>query len=131
MGAAVESIKVYYGPALNIPGVYHKYIVYTNSAGEQYAARGGTGGPGGSTLYGSIDTQVGPYNDSFTDYDPSNSNSETIKEGNDLSDDWQNIEDAMRDIEAERHQYRPLDQKFQHRRRRSPSPEQSAAADAR
>ena len=45
-----EKIEVGYTPAAGVGGlgIYHKYILYTNSAGEQFYARGGPGyfGPG-------------------------------------------------------------------------------------
>ncbi|WP_158300660.1 calcium-binding protein [Chromobacterium sp. ATCC 53434] len=54
---------------------------------------------------------VGIYQKGFVDYDEYGIDSkEIVKEGKDLSSDWQKIKDAMRDIGKEGHQYRPLDQ---------------------
>jgi len=121
----VESIEVRYTPIG--PGYYHKYIVYTDSAGNQWAARGGpSAGPGlsGSSTgqsgsssgssggaFGDIRTESGAYDPHFIDYDPTGTNpSETVKTGTDLSADWKRITDSIRDIGNEGHEYRPLDQ---------------------
>jgi len=121
----VESIEVRYTPIG--PGYYHKYIVYTDSAGNQWAARGGpSAGPGlsGSSTgqsgsssgssggaFGDIRTESGAYDPHFIDYDPTGTNpSEAVKTGTDLSADWKRITDSIRDIGNEGHEYRPLDQ---------------------
>ncbi|MGH1377430.1 MAG: calcium-binding protein, partial [Alphaproteobacteria bacterium] len=89
---------------------YHQYIVYTDSEGNEYAARGGS--EFGWTGFGEIITVYGEFNPDFIDYprgepegyvDPS----ETIIEGDDLSSYWESIKDAMDAIEAEGHNYSP------------------------
>lgn len=71
-----EKIEVFYGPtALSdaVP-VYHKYIVYTDSNGDRFYARGGPGniGPGAkdgmdfsSSPFGPIQTEHGKYAHEF------------------------------------------------------------------
>jgi Ca2+-binding RTX toxin-like protein len=92
---------------------YHKYIVYTDSEGNQFAARGGPDGIG--VGFGEIETRTGVFNSSFIDH-PENERrnepdavdpSETIKEGEDLSSDWAAIKQAMDDIESEGQDYSP------------------------
>ncbi|WP_434634767.1 calcium-binding protein [Chromobacterium sp. CV08] len=61
--------------------------------------------------FGDIKTRDGVYEQGFVDYDEEGDDPrEVIKEGKDLSSDWQKIKDAMRDIGNEGHEYRPLDQ---------------------
>lgn len=103
----LEKIEVFYGPTKfgDTTPVYHKYIIYTNSNGDRYYARGGPGnyGPGAqngkdvsSSPFGPIDTEHGKYEVDTPDWDSDNNNpSEFIKEGNDLTQDWKNITDAM------------------------------------
>lgn len=96
----VESIEVRYTPIGT--GYYHQYIVYTDSNGNQYAARGGPSagaGTGGSSTgqsgssigssgspFGNIKTESGVYDSNFIDYDPTGTNPrETVKTGSDLS----------------------------------------------
>ncbi|MHA6345368.1 calcium-binding protein [Roseivivax sp. CAU 1761] len=101
-------------------GIYHKYIVYTDSNGDEWYARGGpsvgyaattTGQAENSILrpmgkiitdYGQNDAQYNPDFDEEDD-DPS----EVIKSGADLSADFQAIMDAMDDMENENHTYNP------------------------
>ncbi|WUR14695.1 calcium-binding protein [[Empedobacter] haloabium] len=103
-----ETIEVRYY-RLSPLGYYHKYIVYTDSAGNQWGARGGpTRQPDGS--FGDIRTTVGPYDSRFPDFDPENDDPrEIIKSGDDLSEDWNNIVDAVDAIGNEHHAYDPLD----------------------
>lgn len=65
----METISVYYKLIPNTLGVYyHKYIVYTDSNGNQYAAAAypvkNVYGPG----FGIITTIVGVYDEGFVDY---------------------------------------------------------------
>src|SRR5450830_1649362 len=103
-----ETIEVRYS-RLSPLGYYHKYIVYTDSTGKQWAARGGpAGGPDGS--FGNIETQVAPYQPGFIDFDPENDDPrEIIKTGDDLSEDWNKVVDAVTDIGTEGHEYDPFD----------------------
>lgn len=89
---------------------YHKYIVYTDSEGNEHAARAGS--KPSWTGFGELVTEHGVFTDAFTDFpkdeptgyvDPS----ETIIEGEDLSSYWQSIKDAMDDIGDEGHNYSP------------------------
>ncbi|MDB0524905.1 calcium-binding protein, partial [Ralstonia solanacearum] len=115
------------------PGYYHKYLLYTDHNGNQYAASGWAGKDGSSSMsdfsqsgssgsgssgsdYGNIITTHGKYDADYPD-NPLNPNArgqtqkhEEIKIGGDLSSDWKNITDSMNDISSEGHQYRPLDQ---------------------
>ncbi|MGA4110782.1 hypothetical protein ACI2T3_07100 [Ralstonia nicotianae] len=115
------------------PGYYHKYLLYTDSNGNQYAASGwagkdasssmsdlsqsGSSGSGSSVSdYGNIITTHAKYDADYPD-NPLNPNArgqtqkhEEIKSGEDLSGDWKKITDSMNDIALEGHQYRPLDQ---------------------
>ncbi|MDB0568963.1 calcium-binding protein [Ralstonia solanacearum] len=115
------------------PGYYHKYLLYTDHNGNQYAASGWAGKDGSSSMsdfsqsgssgsgssgsdYGNIITTHGKYDADYPD-NPLNPNArgqtqkhEEIKIGGDLSSDWKNITDSMNDIASEGHQYRPLDQ---------------------
>lgn len=128
-----EKIEVGYAPAAGVGGlgIYHKYILYTNSAGEQFYARGGPGyfGPGAAdggldessaSPFGNIKTQSGEYKKGSPDWDlaraPINPDPtstphprETIIEGDDLSFDWQNIRDVMTDIDNRNIGYDPKD----------------------
>lgn len=105
---------------------YHKYIVYTDSSGNHFAARGGPSkyveGIGqvielteteigiGGTGFGYIETTYGEYDDDFIDWDfETDDVGETIISGSDLSAYWDDIKQAMDDIESEQHTYRPLD----------------------
>jgi Ca2+-binding RTX toxin-like protein len=98
----------------------HKYIVYTDSEGNEWATRGGPGyfGPGAeeglsvpssSEIFGNITTSNGPYDENHPDWDTQGDDPrETILEGEDLSQYWQALKDAMDDIEAEGYPYTPL-----------------------
>lgn len=105
---------------------YHKYIVYTDSDGNQYAARGGTTLKSGdistyTVPLGYIDTEVGAYvgktydensnviDEGFVDYpnDESWRVSEEIIKGADLSSYWNSIEQTMQDIEGAKFHYFP------------------------
>ncbi len=114
-----ESIRVYYSE-IGSNGYHHKYIVYTDTYGNKWGARGGpefsvdnvagsTGAQVGAGNAGVILVQWGRYNEDFKDYDISGKNRyETIKEGSDLLSDWVKIAEAMNNIGAERHPYKPL-----------------------
>lgn len=129
----MEKIEVGYTPAAFVGGfgIYHKYILYTNSAGQQFYVRGGPGffGPGAedggltessTSPFGNIKTRTGVYDDQSVDWDPSRDPvnpdvnatphpRETIIEGDDLSFDWQNIRDVMTDIDNRNIGYDPKD----------------------
>lgn len=80
----MEKIEVGYTPAAFVGGfgIYHKYILYTNSAGQQFYVRGGPGffGPGAedggltessTSPFGNVKTRTGVYDDQSVDWDPS------------------------------------------------------------
>ncbi|WP_160016445.1 calcium-binding protein [Pseudomonas sp. 8BK] len=133
----MEKIEVRYTYLGEVAGssYYHKYIVYTDSNGKQWGARGGpsespTGGAEASTKaerdgiipgadsgspYGDINTEHGEYvpgtesEPGFSDYDHEGDDpSEVIAEGDDLSKEWGDIKDAITQVQAEGHPYRPL-----------------------
>ena len=109
----METIEVRYRPIA--PGIYHKYIVYTDSNGQKTAARGGPQYPLGSPSstpsapFGDIDTKWGPYDPSFgKDYAPEGTHpSETIATGDNLSSEWEKIKEAMDDIKNQKIPYEP------------------------
>ncbi|WP_417662826.1 calcium-binding protein [Pseudomonas sp.] len=117
-----ESIKVYYGPhALSGTGApgYHKYIIYTNSNGDRFYARGGPGniGPGAedgadpsTSPFGPLQGDYGTDGPDSPDYDPDGDNpSETIVDGDDLSTEWNDIKDAIDKLNELKLPYQPLD----------------------
>ncbi len=138
----MESIEVRYKPIGTYPTdgstYYHKYLVYTDSSGREWGARGGPsqdpfiGGnvvglvtaqtPGVGTWwspFGTITTDIGAYEprdpdipgSGFPDYDPTNSNPrEIIKTGDDLLSDWLKVTDAIGKIGSEDFPYRPVTQ---------------------
>lgn len=90
---------------------YHKYAVYTNSAGQQFAARGGEYGD-------KLVTQHGVYDSSFIDHPlhPTRQaqgnkygEPELIAQAGDLSSYWQDIKDYMDHIEESQTEYDYLD----------------------
>ena len=95
-------------PAVGAFDVYHKYILYTNNAGEQFYARGGPvfindGTPNVSDL--KLRTESGEYREGTPDWDKSVNNPslephtrETVGTGDDLSTKWQKIKDTIADI---------------------------------
>jgi Ca2+-binding RTX toxin-like protein len=119
----LEKIEVGYTPAAGVGalGIFHKYILYTDSSGNEFYARGGPGyiGPGASdggldesstSPFGNIKTKDGAYTNKTPDWDfardPNNTNPdlkphprELISEGADLGSAWERIKDAMRDID--------------------------------
>lgn len=129
----MERIEVGYTAAafVGVFGIKHKYILYTNSEGQQFYVRGGPGyfGPGAedggltessTSPFGNIKTREGEYKKGTVDWDPArdptnpNPNAtphprETIIEGDDLSFDWQNIRDVMTDIDNRNIGYYPKD----------------------
>ncbi len=113
----METIEVRYKPLG--PGIYHKYILYTDANGNRFAARGDSANfddlPLSGFPLGDIETEHGPYvgpdpvtgEGGFPDW-VENDNahpSETIKTGDDLSKDWENIKRAIDDIGKEQHPY--------------------------
>ena len=116
----METIEVRYSKVI-IKGVdtgaYHKYYVYTDSGGKEFAARGGSadGGPfsGWSFPPGYITTEHGPYDRDFPDWDPEGDDPsnpgydprEFVGEGDDLSKKWEDVKRTMDDIEREKHRY--------------------------
>ena len=119
-----ERIEIGYTPAagVGVLGIYHKYIIYTDNQGNQFYARGGPGysGPGAgvggfgeysTSDFGNIKTESGRYEPGTPDWDrardPANPDPtavphprETIRVGDDLSFDWQRIQQEMQDIDA-------------------------------
>lgn len=119
-----ERIEVGYTPAAFVggAGISHKYILYTNSNGEQFYARGGPGyfGPGAadggrnetsSSPFGNIKTKSGDYDRNSPDWDkardPTNPDPnatphprETIKEGDDLSREWNKIKETVKGVDC-------------------------------
>ena len=128
-----ERIEVGYTPAAFVgdAGISHKYILYTNSNGEQFYARGGPGyfGPGSadggrdetsSSIFGNIKTKSGDYSRDSPDWDKARDPDpryrdenaaphprETIKEGNDLSREWNIIKETFKDIDSKNIPYDP------------------------
>jgi Ca2+-binding RTX toxin-like protein len=100
----METIEIYYKPTS--PGTYHKYIVYTDANGNKSATRAGPeyATPLENGSYGDIQTYTGSYDSSFPDYNISHPH-ETIKSGENLSQDWANITNAMQAIDGENHPY--------------------------
>lgn len=82
---------------------YHKYIVYKDSNGNEYYARGGFDFPLLSTIAGEYGPGTPDWRPPITGADPS----ELILQGVDLSAHWQAIVDAMNDINNEHHTYLP------------------------
>ncbi|MDW7557805.1 calcium-binding protein, partial [Azospirillum brasilense] len=129
----METIEVRYKPVTTLgvdTGFYHKYLVYTNSSGDQYYARGGpasrtdsdlgsgggsdsSGSSGGSgsgdnVPFGRIETEYGEYAPGTIDFDQDGTHPrEVLKEGNDLSGDWDRIKQNMDDIERSNTPYNP------------------------
>ncbi|MFN4264433.1 MAG: putative Ig domain-containing protein [Aquabacterium sp.] len=126
-----ERIEVGYTPAAFVGGlgISHKYILYTNSNGGQFYARGGPGyfGPGASdggrdeassSPFGNIKTKSGEYDRNSPDWDkardPLNPDSsatphprETIKTGDDLSREWNKIKEAVKRVDDKNIPYDP------------------------
>ena len=121
----MEKIEVVYKPITDINGktFYHKYILYTDSAGKEWGARGGPQndvansdflkGEAGfmPSPFGRIDTQWGPFAPGFSDFTPDpQPNREIVLTGPDLSQRWRDITRSMDDIKFEQHTYRPVSQ---------------------
>jgi len=111
-----ETIEVRYKPLITVDGVsvYHKYIVYTDSNGDQWYARGGPSismAPLPVVGFGYLDTIHGAYDDTTADWDRDNNDEhEVIASDDDLSAQWQAIKDAMDAIKAGQWDYGPLTQ---------------------
>lgn len=131
----MEKIEVRYKYMATLPKInkkyYHKYIVYTDKNGNEYAARGGPSGPTDHEPtyqdledaekgyidpsqvdpFGNVHTNVYPYVLDSTDWDAEGDDpSETIIEGDNLSSYWSKIKDAMNQINDGAYDYRPIDQ---------------------
>ena len=118
----MEKIDVYYKRVISsstevvpvgVP-VFHKYIIYTDSSGTQWYARGGpaSGTPGatvtGPSPLGDIVTEHGEYTANTRDWDQEGDDPhEIITSGEDLSDKWERIRQSMDDIASEHHPYYP------------------------
>ncbi len=115
----METIEVRYKPLftpLNGNTIYHKYYVYTDASGKQYAARGGPTPFGWPFPFGDITTEHGPYEErnpekgikGFPDWDPENDDPrETVGEGDDLKSKWEDVKRTIDDIKREKHSYEP------------------------
>lgn len=120
----METIEVRYKPILD-GTAYHKYLIYTDSDGDQWIARGGPeNGDGyddrGHTDYslpatfGRVVTEIVPYDllDSNTpDRDLENDDPrEVLLQGPDLSSYWDTISDEAVSIHNFEFQYQPMGQ---------------------
>lgn len=127
----METIEVRYSFSDIGPDHNHKYIIYTNSNGEQFYASGGpeitlslpervvsapfSETPAGYLFppFGNITTDSGKYVEGGPEWVNPNlpaDASEEVKRGGDLSEDWAKIVEAMRDIKDEKHPYRAATQ---------------------
>jgi hypothetical protein len=96
----------------------HKYLVYTDSNGQQFTVAGWAGengnpfsGQSGLATMGYLITTAEPYVSGVTDWDDEGGHHrELIKTDSDLSADWQRVLEAMKDIENEHHPYKFLTQ---------------------
>ncbi|MEW5678663.1 calcium-binding protein [Comamonas kerstersii] len=126
-----EKIEVGYTPAAFVGGlgIFHKYIIYTDSNGDKFYARGGPGyfGPGAASggrsesstsPFGNIKTESGKYDDKSPDWDRARDPEhpdpnatphprETIKEGDDLSREWNKIKETVKGIDDKNIPYDP------------------------
>ncbi|MGE3468489.1 MAG: hypothetical protein AB7J13_16325, partial [Pyrinomonadaceae bacterium] len=117
-----ETIEVKYKPVVDYAGnkAYHKYIIYTDSSGQKWYARGGPavgdgyGNRGGDTSSqsvsepnGNIVTEYDKYDEHSPDWDDgATHNSETIASDSDLESAWNAIKAAMDEIASQNHTYR-------------------------
>ena len=111
----LETIEVRYKEISGSNGVYyHKYIVYTDSDGNKYYARGGPSAlsvPVPVIGFGYVDTEYGAYDVNSVDWDDENDDQrEIIETQADLSSEWQAIKDAMDYIKEGNYQYSPFGQ---------------------
>ena len=95
-------------------GYSHKYIVYTDTNGNQHIAHGGPT----SLIWGDIETDHGRAGSSEELYagewdERLNDHRETIIEQEDLSAEWAKIKKLMDEIEGERHDYQMLKPEFE------------------
>lgn len=120
----METIEVRYKPILT-GDVYHKYIIYTDSNGDQFIARGGPENGDGYDDRGGIDnsfpgtfgkvvTEVkvyDPISNQTPDVDSENDDPrETIISGADLSVEWANIVYYTQNFDFFDYQYQPMGQ---------------------
>jgi hypothetical protein len=75
----IRATHVGQGGVISSLPIYHLFIVYTDSQGNQFYFRGGPGGPG-APPYGTIIGAVGPYVTGTVDFDP-NAPSKTLATG--------------------------------------------------
>ncbi len=108
-----ETIDVRYKEVTG--GLYHKYIVYTDSDGNKHYARGG---PATGYLvpvpvggYGYVKTEYGDYESGTVDWDVGSPDpSENIATASDLSAEWDAIKNRMDEIESSQYEYNPVGQ---------------------
>lgn len=123
-----ESIDIYYS-RINLPGmaekvvgpVYHKYLIYTDRAGKRHILRAGPEryGPSGDALgppadpyekssFGRVRFLDRPFDRLSPEFrDHAKSLGEPYMAGEDLSDSWNRMRSAFREIETMGHQYWP------------------------
>jgi hypothetical protein len=101
----MEKIEVFYRELYGI-GLYHKYAVYTNKDGKQFATSGWKGEDG------DLEITKGVYDKFYPDHPnryglkaQETHPSETIATGNDLSQGWADATKAMQDIDNEGYDY--------------------------
>ena len=107
----METIEVGYKPIPGLPGLLHKYIIYTDSNGDKHFARGGYE----SGIIPKIDTLSGDYVDPGEnpelnpDWDPDfDDDMVPIAEDDDLSQEWEDILGALEEIENGNSEYLPF-----------------------
>jgi hypothetical protein len=111
--------KPIYIPFFGFTGTYHKYILYTNSSGEQFYVRGGPESRTETSTepfpFGHIKTESGEYKQGTLDWDNARDGDpnamlhprETIKEGDDLSLEWHKIIETFKDVDDRKVPYDP------------------------
>jgi Ca2+-binding RTX toxin-like protein len=118
-----ETIEVRYKRISEDSQFYHKYIIYTNSSGDKWYARGGpewggifSGGisdqvPTSYEGFGSIEAVWGIYEEGSVDWDDQNEHdSEEIARDVNLLAQWELIIDAVEGINEGDYQYNPVAQ---------------------
>jgi hypothetical protein len=114
----METIQVRYTFIDNLPfniQAYHKQIVYTDSAGNQYIAEAiPTNRPDSPSAVIDAETggdsPFGPINSRIIPYDPDESYKELITSGDDLSNQWDSIKQTFEEIGNGQTPYRPFSQ---------------------